>query len=219
MERSLIILAIMLAPGAVHAASTPPAPSSAMSDAEVRRLLAPGEEVEARVDGDLNGDGAIDTALVVAKDDDRTLRVFFAARGGAHAKPILAGHSNLQVAPLGAADMSVRNGILVIKDLTGGTTATSTTYRFRGETAEPKLRLIGLDATFYSRTFAHDGAEMSWNLLTGDIITSRLKVAASGSDAGYEKVGAKRARRPASILYMEDTPDPEEELSLIMQGK
>lgn len=218
MERSLVLLAVTLAPGAAYAASTPPTPS-AISDAEMRRLLAPGEEVETRVDGDLNGDGAIDTALVVAKDDDRTLRVFFAAHGGAHAKPVLAGQANLPVAPLGAADMSVRNGVLVIKDLTGGTTATSTTYRFRGETAEPKLRLIGLDATFYSRNFAHDGAEMSWNLLTGDIITSQLKVSPDDSDRGYDKVGAKRARRPASTIYMEDTPDPEEELSLIMQGK
>ena len=218
MPRSLIFLAIMLTPGVANAASTPPAPS-AMSDAEVRRQLAPSEGVEARVDGDLNGDGAIDTALVVAKDDDRTLRVFFAAHGGAHARPILAGRSNLPPAPLGPAEMSVRNGILVVKDLTGGTTATSTTYRFRGEAAESKLQLIGLDATFYSRTFAHDGAEMSWNLLTGDIVTSRLKVAPDGSSAGYDKVGAKRARRPASTVYMENIPDPEEELSLIMQGK
>ena len=216
MERSLVFLAIMLAPGAAHAAPKPSAPS-AMGDTEVHRLIAPGEEIEARVDGDLNGDGIIDTALVLAKDDDRAVRVFFRAeRGIDH---VLAGKFSLPAAPLGAADLSVDKGVLVIRDLTGGTTATSAIYRFRSEATEPKMRLIGLDATFYSRTFAHDGAEMSWNLLTGDIITSRLKVAPDNSDRGYDKIGAKRARRPASILYMEDTHDPEEELSLIMQGK
>ena len=218
MERSLVFLAIMLASGAAHAASTHPA-ASAMSDAELRRLLAPGEEVEARVDGDLNGDGDLDAVLVSVKDDDRTVRVFFTARNAARISHVGAGKFNLLPGALGPAELSIDKGVLVIRDLTGGTSATSTTYRFRGEATAPKLRLIGLDATAYSRTYAHDGAEMSWNLLTGDIITAQLKVAPDDSDRGYDKVGAKRARRPASTFYMENTPNPEDELNLIMEGK
>lgn len=218
MKRNLVFLAIMLAPGVAHAASTLPAPS-AMSDAEVRRLLASGEEIEARVDGDLNGDGDIDTALVLVSDDDRAVRVFFTARNGARVDRVAAGKFNPLPGALGPAELSIDKGILVIRDLTGGTSATSATYRFRGESTAPKMRLIGLDATAYSRTYSHDGAEMSWNLLTGDILTSQLKVSPDDNDPGYNKLGTKRARRPASILYMEDTPDPEDELSLIMQGQ
>lgn len=218
MERSLVFLVVAFASSVAHAAPKPSA-LPVMSDAEVRGQLAPGEEVEARIDGDLNGDGGIDTALVLTKDDDRMARVFFTVRDEFSVERVLAGKFNLQSAPLGPAELSVNKGVLVIRDLTGGTTATSVTYRFRGESTAPKMRLIGMDATFYSRTFAHDGAEMSWNLLTGDIITSKLKIPAGESESGYDKVGTKRARRPAATIYMEDTTDPEEELSLIMQGK
>lgn len=218
MERSLVFLAILLAPGAAHASSPPPA-ASAMSGAETSRLLAPGEEIEARVDGDLNGDGDVDTVLVLVKEDERTVRAFFTGRNAARITHVPAGMFKLLPAALGPAELSIDKGVLIIRDLTGGTSATSTTYRFRSEAAAPKLRLIGLDATAYSRTYSHDGAEMSWNLLTGDIITARLKVAADDSDRGYDKVGAKRARRPASAVYMENTPDPEDELNLIMEGK
>ena len=38
------------------------------------------------------------------------------------------------------------------------------------------MRLIGMDATVYSRTFAHDGFEASWNLLNGDATTRELKL-------------------------------------------
>lgn len=218
MERSLLFLAILCAASIAHAAPKPGV-LPAMSDAEVHALLAPGEAVEARIDGDLNGDGHIDTVIVAAKDDDRVVRVLFTVRDEFSIERAAAGTFHLLPAPLGLAGLSIDKGVLIVRDLTGGTTAISATYRFRAEAAAPKMRLIGLDATTYSRTYAHDGAEMSWNLLTGDIVTARLKVAAGDSGRGYDKVGAKRARRPAAILYMEDTPDAEEELGLVMQGK
>ena len=218
MERSLAFLAILVAPGAAHAASPPPA-APAMSDAETGRLMAPGEEIEARVDGDLNGDGDIDTVLVLVKGDNRTVRAFFTARNATRINHVPVGTFKLLPGALGPAELSVDKGVLIIRDLTGGTSATSATYRFRGETTAPKLRLIGLDASAYSRTYSHDGAEMSWNLLTGDIVTAQLKAAPDDSDRGYDKVGAKRARRPASAVYMENTPDPEDELNLILEGK
>lgn len=218
MERSLVFIAILLAPAGAHAASPSPA-APAMSEAAIARLMTQGEEMEARVDGDLNGDGNVDTVVVLVKDDLRTVRAFFTARSGARIHHVAAGTFNLLPGALGPAELTVDKGVLVIRDLTGGTSATSATYRFRGDGAAPKLRLIGLDATAYSRTYSHDGAEMSWNLLTGDIVTAQLTVKRDDSDRGYDKVGAKRARRPASAIYMENIPNPEDELNLIMEGK
>ena len=81
------------------------------------------------------------------------------------------------------------------------------------------MRLIGLDATLYSRTYAHDGAEMSWNLLTGDVIATKMKLVGSGENANYDKSAVKRFKRPVKVAYMEDTPSAEETLDLAMKGK
>lgn len=196
-----------------------------MTAAEVRDELLPGQQVEARLDGDFNSDGEIDTALVIAgPDDERVVRVFLSLREEVSIDRLPAGSFELLPAPLGTAGLSVEKGVLVIRDLTGGTTATSVTYRLRGERTEPKMRLIGLDATSYSRTFAHDGSKLSWNLLTGDMIVSRLKVAAGDEANGYQTVDTKRSRRMANSLYgkdaiyMEDVPDAEELLRIVAPG-
>lgn len=196
-----------------------------MNAAEVRDHLSPGQEVKARLDGDFNGDGEVDTVLVIAGDDERIVRAFLTLREEVSIDRLPAGHFDLLPAPLGAASLSFEKGALVIRDLTGGTTATSVTYRFRGEKTEPKMRLIGLDATHYSRTFAHDGSKMSWNLLTGDMIVSQLKVAGEGEAGGYDTVGTRRSRRMVNSLYgkdaiyMDDVPDAEELLDIVAPGR
>ena len=93
--------------------------------------------------------------------------------------------------------------------------------RFRADKAKapPRMRLIGLDATLYSRTWAHDGSEMSWNLLTGDIVASQLKLVGKGEDASYDKQFTRKSKRPVTTVYMEDTPDPEEELIRATRAK
>ena len=175
-----------------------------MSDDEIQATMKAGEEVENRVNGDFNGDGDIDTAWIVRGEDSRSLHVSFAARGEYDLSHDPAGSAALDPYPLGPAEMIVSKGVLVVKDLTGGTTATAITYRYRGE--KEKMKLIGLDATLYSRTWAHDGARMSWNLLTGDVITSTLKLSGSGENASYQKTGLKRFRRPIRVYWMEDAP-------------
>lgn len=210
--RTLILAAMaMAAVGATSASARTPLP--VMSENEVRAELGPGQVLEARVDGDLNGDGDIDTAFIVASDDRRDVHVFLAARSEVDFYRERAGSFTLPSDPLGAASLTIRNGILVIEDLTGGTSALSATYRFRADKAMPQMRLIGLDAKSYSRTWAHDGAEISWNLLTGDVIAAQLKLVGSGEDATYEKSGARRSRRPVAPVYMEDTPDAADELA------
>lgn len=202
----LAIPAAVLLAGAAQGAPVP-----RHSDAKIAAGLKAGETVEARIDGDFNGDGEVDTAWIVAGPDARRVHAVFAVRGKSGHVP--AGRFDLPPDPLGPATLSVNKDVLVIEDLTGGTTALSATYRFRGDKAAPHMRLIGLDATLYSRSYAHDGSKMSWNLLTGDLITAGLKLSGSGEDVRYDTVGTKRVRRPISILWMENTPDAEAELA------
>ncbi|QNA82812.1 hypothetical protein G4G27_01380 [Sphingomonas sp. So64.6b] len=189
------------------------APASRLTDAQLNDSLELGQEIESRVDGDLNGDGLIDTAYVAGSPDARTVTVLIAQRPGAKTPFRSIGDLKLEPSPLGPATVSIAKGVLKVEDLTGGGTAISAIYRFRIDPGQGKgqgrMRLIGLDATLYSRTYAHDGYEMSWNLLTSDIVTRDLRLNKGGGDAAYDKVFEHRSRRPSKPLYMEDTPDPE----------
>ena len=220
MTPSLALTTALLLGGTAHAAA-PPEPRPPVSDETLRDGLETGDEIEARVDGDLNGDGDPDTAFVVASPDARTLHVLLSYRTEVDFGHDPAGIARLATDPLGPADLSIGKGVLVVKDLTGGTTALASTYRFRADKAKapPRMRLIGLDATLYSRTWAHDGSEMSWNLLTGDVIATKMKLVGSGESASYDKSASRRFKRPVTVTYMEDTPDAEEALDRAMQGK
>jgi hypothetical protein len=207
----------MLSPVTHAAPSRPPLPP--ITDKMLNEGLELGEEIEVRVDGDLNGDGDIDTVYVVASPDTRTLNVVLSFRSEFDLGHQLAGSLKLEPDRMGPAELKINKGVLTIRDLTGGTTAMSATYRYRADTAKdpPRMKLIGLDATVYSRTYAHDGNEMSWNVVTGDTITTLLKVTASGG--GYDKLYTRKFRRPARTIYMEDTPYPEEELVGVTKAK
>ena len=96
-----------------------------------------------------------------------------------------------------------------VKDLTGGTTAYSTTRRYRYDQAAGRMRLIGFDSTLYSRTYAHDGFELSWNLVTGKLITRELRLNEKGGDAAYDPIVEKATTRKSGKVWLSDTPDPE----------
>lgn len=208
---------LLLVSGTAHAMQRPEIPP--LSDDEIKASMKDGEEIESRVDGDINGDGDIDTAYIIRSDETRWLYVQFAARGEFDMYHELAGSFELDVYPQGNAEMTISKGVLIVKDLTGGTTATMATYRYRGEKTQPKVRLIGLDVTVYSRTYAHDGSDMSWNVLTGDVITTRFKVRGTGDDVGYDKGEIRRFKRPVKAYYMDDTPNADATLDDAMAGK
>ncbi|MEP6784233.1 MAG: hypothetical protein ABI898_00665 [Sphingomonadales bacterium] len=202
LRMSIGILGVCMLTSGIHAAPR-------LTDKQLNSALELGQEIEGRTDGDLNGDGAIDTAYAVGSEDARSVTVLAAQRPGAKTPYRPIGTLKLEPAPLGPASLSIAKGILKIQDLTGGTTAISAIYRYRFDSPGGRMRLIGLDATLYSRTYAHDGFEMSWNLLTGDIVTRDLKLNKRGGDAAYDKAFERRFKRPSKPLYMETTPDPE----------
>lgn len=214
--RKPVFLAALLLSGAAQAAPMQPP----VTDQFLLDQLELGEEVETRTDGDLNGDGDLDTVFIVASPDERHLYVVLSYRGEVDMGHQPGGDFKLEPDRLGPAELSINKGVLTIRDLTGGTTALSATYRYRAATTKggPRMRLIGLDATVYSRTYAHDGNEMSWNVATGDTITSSLKVATSG-DRGYDKLYTRKFKRPVRTIYMEDTPGAEDELIGVTKAK
>ena len=176
--------------------------------------LAPGVElpagvvVESRVDGDLNRDGLEDVAYVAHNEDSRTLTVLLSVT---HEFDF---EYRPEVLPLDLTEftpgkLSLDGNVLKFEDMTGGTTAVSSTRRFRYDGRGERMRLIGLDATVYSRTYAHDGFETSWNLLTGNATTRELKLNTGGGDAAYNPGPQRSFRRRIPAQGLADSPDPE----------
>lgn len=193
---ALLGLALIAAPAAAQVGPQP------MFDA--------GEELEVELHADFNGDGHADVAYVVRGDDKRELRVATTfvteVEIGENPPQVLA----LDPYPLGPAQLSAKDSakgqVLVLQDLTGGTTAVFSTHRFRWDTKLQAMRLIGLDATLYSRTFAHDGKEASWNLLTGDLVTRTLRLRKGSYDVAYDKIGERKRKKPSPPLKLEGSP-------------
>lgn len=172
--------------------------------AGLAKFLPIGSEVEARVDADFTGDGFVDAAAIAVKDDVRVLVVVASSSRGL----VKLGQTEMDPGPLGTAQMTVARGVLIVEDLTGGTTALSSTYRWRYDPAARKMRLIGDDVSLYSRTWAHDGKDISTNRLTGVQIVTLQKLKGRGGNASY--VPGKPIRKAVSRdpIYMGGEPSP-----------
>lgn len=170
--------------------------------------LDPGEALEVRAEGDLNGDGVDDLAYIVGTIDSRTLTVLLSIK---HEFDVEFREERLplEITLLGPGSLTITPGTLTVEDLTGGTTAVASTRRYRFDKAQGDMRLIGLDALLYSRTFAHDGYGLSWNLLTGDLITRELHLNEGGGDAAYDPIVERKAKRRSAKVWLAQSPDPE----------
>lgn len=163
-------------------------------------------DIEVAVTADLNGDGQDDNAMVVRDGGRRELRVVTSYRNetdfGENPPQVLP----LDPDPLGDAVLKLYGNVLLLEELSGGTTATFSTHRFRWDPKLKAMRLIGLDATLYSRTFAHNGREASWNLLTGDFTSHTLKLRNDGGDVAYDQVGRQRKKKRSTPVRLEQSP-------------
>lgn len=196
MKRLILALSALLASTAAPAAEPV---------AGLEKLLPIGAEIEARADADFTGDGLVDAAAVAVKDDDRLLVVAAGSPRGL----MKIGQTAMDPGPLGSAELSVVRGVLIVEDLTGGTTALSSTYRWRYDPVRQKMRLIGDDVSLYSRTWAHDGRDVSTNRLTGVQISIFQKLKGRGENATYmpsKQISKTVSRDP---IYMGDEPSPE----------
>jgi hypothetical protein len=179
--------------------------------------LPPGVEIETKVAGDLNGDGLEDIAYIAHTEDSRALTVLLSVRHGAdfaYRPEVLA----LEPTSLGPGALALDGSVLRVEDMTGGTTAVSSTRRFRYDGRGEQMRLIGLEATVYSRTFAHDGFETSWNLLNGDATTRELRLNRGNGDAAYNPGPERSFKRRVRAQWLAGSPDPETVLEEMRDG-
>ena len=199
-----------LAPAAEPA--TAPDPFALVADAkDTGDFVGEGVSQETVLSGDFNADGETDLAMVARNDDRRVLLVLLGQKAGGLRR---AGIAELSTGPLGDAELSAPKGVLVIKDLTGGTTAIESTYRYRFEKATGRMRLIGDDVSLYSRTWQHGTTTISTNRLNGKRLTTvNDLVGEPGENAelGPDKVTTSTVPTEPK-LYMETAPDPEDTL-------
>ena len=181
-----------------------------MTEGMLLNYLPDDSRVETRLDGDFNGDGLGDTAFFGGNDDKRVLGVMLGYKDEFDFGHSPAGEAELEIGPLGPASLVLKKGVLIVEDLTGGTTATATTYRYRYDAQTRRMRLIGLDAQRYSRTNSHDSLKFSWNLLNGARIVQRGYVNDSGKgDEAYRYGPERKLASKSSPVYMEETPRPD----------
>jgi hypothetical protein len=186
-------------------------------DESLIQTLPDGYRLEVRADGDLNGDGQSDVAYIGQGEDTRMLHVRMAYRSDVDFGHEPFSQGPLNPYPLGAATMKIARGVLVVEEMSGGTTATLATYRLRLDPKAKRMRLIGLDLKTYSRTYAHDGVEWSWNLLTG--VTTRRDLTVTTPMGGAYTVGPiQRGKRTAKPLYLEKLPDSSDAQQMLSGG-
>ncbi|MEO8002654.1 MAG: hypothetical protein ABI644_12325 [Arenimonas sp.] len=187
-------------------AATPTKPQVPRPGNDVLKNNSPDNtEIEVRLDGDFTGDGLNDVAFIAASEEKRILIVM-----AAYAEEVDMGHDRigqieLETFPLGTASLSFKKGILIVEDLTGGTTATNVLYRYRFDKTKKRMQLIGDDLTLYSRTNAHDSLKVSTNRLTGISISQVGKLTKDGDYTDQPPVTKKVS---SEAIYMEDTPNP-----------
>lgn len=76
------------------------------------------------------------------------------------------------------------------------------------------MRLIGLDATLYSRTQMHDGVEVSWNLLTGAAVVRKLHLNTSGKgDGAFDPIYERKEMKRSPPVRVSSTAKPEDVLT------
>lgn len=194
------VLALLLHGDRARADEEAPLP-----DAVLHETLALGEDIEARVDGDLDGDGRLDIAYAV-RGDARDVYVLLRRDGPDGQRYAPAGRLRLGPDPRVAVRLSIRRGLLVVRDSLGDSVTLDATFRYRVHEAT-RMRLIGLDATLDTAAIERDGFEISWNLLDGSLLTRVLRVPQGGGTP--VRMFEQTSTRPSAPVFMEDTPDPE----------
>lgn len=202
--RAVAILALILAASAAPA--RPPAQPT--ESGELRGRLPAGATIEVQLDADITGDGLRDIVAVGRVEDERKLVVLIAYSTDTDMGFRPVGEMAMDISPLGSAELNLKAGVLIVEDLTGGTTAISSLYRFRYDKPTDRMRLIGADVTLYSRTYTHGGVAISINRLTGVQVTTRSELRGKGGNVRLvdsKPVTKRISRKP---VYMEEAPDP-----------
>lgn len=150
---------------------------------------------------DWNRDGRADRAAIITGEDGLTLEVGVSGAKASTQRLALGDDGSLMM-----PSVEIGGEALILRQLTGGTTAVSSTHRFVWDTALGAMRLTRLDATFYSRTYAHDGREATWDLSKGTLATQSLTLRNDGGDRAYDITDQQVAAKPSPPVRLQDAP-------------
>lgn len=187
MKAAALALAALALPGC----------AGALADPQVSARSEPATHVT----HDWNGDGTLDRAAIVEGDGGLILQVETGGPDGTVQRMVLQDDGSLLY-----PGVLVENDKLVLRQLTGGTTAVSSSHRFAWDSTLGAMRLIRLEATLYSRTFAHDGREATWNLLDGTLTTQTMRLRQDGGDRAYDITDRQVTAKPSPPLPLADAP-------------
>ncbi|TXH72024.1 MAG: hypothetical protein E6Q88_07145 [Lysobacteraceae bacterium] len=181
-----------------------------MTEEDLVTYMPENAKIEVRLDEDVNGDGLRDLVFGARSEEARVLKVMLAFANEFELGFDPVGEMAMSDSPLGSAVLSVKKNVLIVEDLSGGTTAVQSLYRFRYDPGEGRMRLIGDDVSLYSRTNAHDSTSVSTNRLTGARTTTESEI--KGEE--YVDKPPVRSKVSSKPVYMEEAPLPEETLGL-----
>ena len=176
-------------------------------------FLPRGWKIDARAEGDLNGDSIPDQALQIVPEDydssginaapeAQALLILLSANGGRLRRAGLATQLLVPIVPQYILDMSVKNGVLVINQNFGMTDVTDLTHHLRYERAQGRFLLIGKDTFFYHRPQGPrwPATRISENYLTGVRLTTTDRWLSNGTN----KPTTKRGRVAKARVFVED---------------
>ncbi|AXK71937.1 hypothetical protein DWG18_06315 [Lysobacter sp. TY2-98] len=158
-----------------------------------------------RVDAPILRDGSDDVVFVYSGEEGHRVAVAHFDHKPRESDPVVIDVLELPSSPFDPPHVTVQKHVVVIEQMTGGTMATESTFRFRLNPDQDCMGLIGLDAERYDRMGGNDGYRISWNLLTGKFISQRTWPQGSTKKPAPEHV-SKRA--PGAVcMALIDQPD------------
>jgi hypothetical protein len=209
----LLIMVLLLAPGSAQVArpqDTPAFnPEKVPAEGRIPQDFLPrGWKIDARAEGDLNGDRLPDHALQLVPEDydssgisaapeAQALLILLSEEGGKLRRAGLATKLLVLMVPQYILEMTIRNGVLVIHQNFGMTDVADLTHRFRFEATARRFLLIGKDTFNYHRPQGPrwPATRISENYLTGVRLTTTDRWLSDGTNRPTTKQGrVTRAR-------------------------
>lgn len=152
-----------------------------------QQFIPAGFDIEERIDGDLNKDDQPDIALLLLqkaqtkKFDNRKRALLVLLKSGDGQLQRIGLSDNIVLGTeeggtKGAhVEVSIKDGVLIVKDSGGSADAWRNTFRFRWDQKYDKLMLIGLDQWGGNTVSGEKAISKSTNLLTHKCITEQFK--------------------------------------------
>lgn len=189
--------------------------------ASTRSFVPSGWLLEKEWKGDMDGDGRDDALVAVLAEErkdaqgepidrERALLALLAGADGRWRR-VGTGDRGLQChgcgggmlngTDWGLADIKIEKGIIVVDQIGGSRWTNASTLRFRYDSKEDRVSLIGADLSDFDRANGEETVT-STNYLTGDRIVTGRRIEEEGK--GMRKVSEKRRKIAVPPIFLEE---------------